>query len=527
MHQAEDTAVSVLLVMSGPNMTRRIPLEPQTKPVYVIGRGTADIVLLDPLVSGRHAEVAWSEDQWVLRDLNSAVGTFLNSKRISAPASINHNDKIRCGSTTLIYLNYPQPVLEPDAAAVLAANAAQNDADARPVHAMENNYGKIEIEAEFFGQLNSSLISAADSKDVLTRTAKVLLTRPQIDCVYVILKDAAGNLMPYIELQKTSDQQCVLYSSIIDQAFSEAKPVYVEDIARFKGLPSVVGIQSVFVLPIKGKTNTTGVMYLGSRKSSAFNEPEINMLYNVGAFAAMHIENIELSRTARQYQRLSDAGQTAANLSHTIKNIIQAIGGATEVIDFAFEKNQIARARSSWEILKKNVERIKKFSLDMLTLTRETKAIFTNCNFNKMVASAVESLKAKSAEKGVTIELETDGSIPPGQCDVDKMNDVILNLVMNAIDAVEENKGIITVTTCFDQQRKIVLLSVKDNGPGIKMEDQDKIFQPFHTTKAKTGTGLGLAIVKRVIELHNGTITLESAPGQGANFVITLPLCPA
>ena len=521
MPQNPDTSASVLLVMTGPNMTRRIPLDPNQKPVHIIGRGSADIVLLDPLISARHAELAWSEGSWVVRDLSSTVGTFVNAIRITTPQPLGHNDKIRCGSTTLVHLNYAQAA---DAPASAPALAAQDQPQSQPISAQPQPIPDTTVvESEFFEQLNSALSGAVESKDLLNRIAKVLLIRPAVDCVYVVLKDASGNLLPLIELQKTQTH-CLLYSSMIDQALADRKPLYVENIANYKSLSSVAGLQSVLIIPLQAKTQANGIIYLGSLKISAFPAREINTLYTTGSLAALHMENLELSRTARQHQRLSDAGQTAANLSHTIKNIIQAIGGATEVMDFAFEKNQIPRARSSWEILKKNVNRIKKFSLDMLALTRETKAIFTNCRFNKLVESAVESLKSSAAEKGVTIDLQMDNSIPEGQLDVDKMHDVILNLVMNAIDAVEPEKGHISVTTCCDLQNQRIMLSVKDNGPGIKPDDIEKIFQPFHTTKQKTGTGLGLAIVKRVIELHNGSIEVDPTPNSGANFIVTLPL---
>ena len=116
-----------------------------------------------------------------------------------------------------------------------------------------------------------------------------------------------------------------------------------------------------------------------------------------------------------------------------------------------------------------------------------------------------------------------DEQIPVRQMDADNMHDVVLNLVMNAIDAVEENKGLITVITSYDRIKQIISFSVKDNGPGISADEKDKIWLPFHTTKPKGGTGLGLPIVRKIIDQHDGTITLDSQPGCGAKFTVTLP----
>ncbi|MDO8302822.1 MAG: ATP-binding protein, partial [Sedimentisphaerales bacterium] len=239
------------------------------------------------------------------------------------------------------------------------------------------------------------------------------------------------------------------------------------------------------------------------------------------------LENLSLSQAAKQNQKFTAAGQSTVNLSHGIKNILQAISGAVEVIDYGFEKNQIERAKSSWQILKSNVERLKKFTLDMLAFNRDSKPVFTNGKLNRIVEAAVESLRPKATEKGVSIVLEMDEQIPARPLDADNMHDVALNLVMNAIDAVEENRGLITVATVYDGIKQIISFSVKDNGPGISADQKEKIWLPFHTTKSKGGTGLGLPIVRKIIDQHDGIITLDSQPGCGAKFTVILPGKPA
>jgi signal transduction histidine kinase len=99
--------------------------------------------------------------------------------------------------------------------------------------------------------------------------------------------------------------------------------------------------------------------------------------------------------------------------------------------------------------------------------------------------------------------------------------DVILNLVMNALEAMGENSGSVTVST-FNNDDQTITIAVKDTGPGI--ENTETIFKPFETSKARIGTGLGLPIAKKTVELHKGTITVQSKPGQGATFIITLPI---
>jgi signal transduction histidine kinase len=99
---------------------------------------------------------------------------------------------------------------------------------------------------------------------------------------------------------------------------------------------------------------------------------------------------------------------------------------------------------------------------------------------------------------------------------------VVLNLVLNALDAVEERTGEISVTTRYDVQNNSAILTVSDNGPGIA--NSEAIFKPFHTSKKKAGIGLGLPITKKIVELHSGQIIVQSEPPKGADFIVTLPI---
>jgi signal transduction histidine kinase len=251
---------------------------------------------------------------------------------------------------------------------------------------------------------------------------------------------------------------------------------------------------------------------------------EMQFLTMQGRWIGLALENLRLGAAADQNQRLADAGQTAVSLSHGIKNVIQAIGGSIEVIDYSFKTNKFERALTSWEILKRNLNRVRQFTLDMLAFSVNTKVRLTAANLNTIIENAADSLRRGGNLTGVRMDLQLDKTVPTGQMDADKMHDLVLNLIINAIDAVEENKGIIMVETQYLAAQGAVRLCVRDNGCGIKAEDKEKIWLPFHTTKIKTGTGLGLAMVKRIIEQHGGSVTVESQVGAGSEFSVLLPL---
>lgn len=223
-----------------------------------------------------------------------------------------------------------------------------------------------------------------------------------------------------------------------------------------------------------------------------------------------------------RYQRVSQAAQTALNLSHGVKNLLQAVKGGIEVVDYAFEIGDVEHAQKGWAILKRNLYRINKLVLDMLTFSKESEPEFTSCNLNSLVTSAAESLKAEADSRGVSLVVQTDDKISDMRLDADRIYDVILNLLLNAIDAISDRTGVVNVTTELDSANGLLILRVSDNGPGI--EDTEAIFQPFQSAKPRVGTGLGLPITQKIVNQHGGSIKVDSTPGQGATFTVTLPV---
>ncbi len=224
----------------------------------------------------------------------------------------------------------------------------------------------------------------------------------------------------------------------------------------------------------------------------------------------------------KRQERVSQAAQTALNLSHGVKNILQAIRGGRDVVDQSLETNDIERAKRGWEILGENLDKIEKLVLDMLQFSKDSKLNIKRSDFNAIVRSAVDPLRAGAQEDGKQITVSVDKDIKPIEIDADKMYDVILNLVLNAVYAVPEGTGVVEVAT--EVKGETVILSVSDNGPGV--EDTESIFEPFHTTKAKVGTGLGLPIARKIVNQHGGTIEVKNQPQKGVVFTVTLPAKP-
>ena len=121
------------------------------------------------------------------------------------------------------------------------------------------------------------------------------------------------------------------------------------------------------------------------------------------------------------------------------------------------------------------------------------------------------------------LEVQVDPDVPPIQIDVQAIHQALVNLVTNAIEAVEPGTGLITIRSEYLPDEDSMRVEVMDNGPGISSEDRLRIFEPFVSTKGQRGTGLGLAVTRGIIQQHGGTIELSSGTQPGATMVIILP----
>jgi signal transduction histidine kinase len=239
---------------------------------------------------------------------------------------------------------------------------------------------------------------------------------------------------------------------------------------------------------------------------------------------AVAFDNLQSKQTAQQRQRFLQAGQAALNLSHGIKNILQAVSTGKEVIDTALSRDEIDTVRKGWNILKRNIEQIQKLVLDMLKFSKDLELRLQPCQFNRLVESAVEIVRPQAQMRSVAIALQLDEQIGIVRLDPDRIYDVILNLALNAVEAVEPGKGHVTFSAEIDHERNMLVLRVSDNGPGI--DDLSSLFEPFHSTKGQMGVGLGLAIVRKVVVQHQGTVDAQSIPGEGSVFTVRLPYLP-
>jgi signal transduction histidine kinase len=289
-------------------------------------------------------------------------------------------------------------------------------------------------------------------------------------------------------------------------------------------------IASALCVPVKTNDSAFGLLYLDSRTTQAWGAMQLSVLGFVARCIALAIDNRRFRKDRQKNEPLIAAGTAMMNISHSVKNILQMVSGAAEVVDFGLKSNEMHRVRRSWEILLPNIERMKKYTLELLDYGSQKKLNLGPCDFNRTIQSVIESLKIHLKQKHARINIRVDRNIPAVQLDCDRIHQMALNIILHAIDVVDPKGGLVSVETKYHPDRQTVSLQVTDNGPTITDEIRKKIFTPFESDRRNFCTGLGMATAKRIIDSHGGTIEIESLPSRGAVFTVCLPakvLAPA
>ena len=368
----------------------------------------------------------------------------------------------------------------------------------------------------------------------LTEIINIITDDLGADHGYITLKDQAGQLVNVASAHRDSqnDTPITLSSNLVDRVIKNGTGLVVANAMQneqFPGDPSFqrFSIKTVLCVPVKTLTSTLGAVYCDSKNDCQWDNTKLEMLELLGLFIGLAVNNIQLFKKCEENKRLAASGQATLKMSHSVKNILQMVSGAAEVMDFGLRTNEIHRVKRSWDILKPNLERLRKFTMDMLDYSKERKLELGPCDFNRVIQGAIESLKSQLKQKKSKLNIRIDQQIPTVELDSERLHEMALNLILNAIDIVDESTGIVSVSTKYHTEEELIEFIVMDNGPGMTEEMKGKIFEPFESDKNKFGTGLGMPIAKQVIDQHNGRIEIETELGKGTSFRVFLPAKPA
>jgi signal transduction histidine kinase len=229
------------------------------------------------------------------------------------------------------------------------------------------------------------------------------------------------------------------------------------------------------------------------------------------------IERLHRTQMSRA-EHFATLGEVATGLAHEIRNPLAGIAGVIEII--SRDLPATSPAREVVKDVRQEIARINHIVTDLLQTARPHPPKVRKSDLNTTVEHAVMLGRQQAMAKGIEIALHKDPSLPEIEHDSDQIHQVLLNLLLNAQQAID-SKGRIEVTV--ERKGPTAVIEVADNGRGIAAENLPNIFRPFYTTKGD-GTGLGLSLARRIIEDHHGRIDVTSTVGKGTTFAVVLPV---
>jgi signal transduction histidine kinase len=226
-------------------------------------------------------------------------------------------------------------------------------------------------------------------------------------------------------------------------------------------------------------------------------------------------DNFELMKRT---ERLFALGQLSAGLAHEIRNPLASVSGATGIL----RRNPHLEPKDAecLEIISKECQRLNRLVSNFLDFARPRTPRYQRVDPAAILDSVIELAGHAIEKQSIALRRETSPQLPAVECDPELLRQVLLNLIINAIQAMPSG-GEVVISASPQPER--MLIHVKDEGCGIKPEDRDRIFDPFFTTK-ENGSGLGLSVAHQIVQQHGGVLTAAANPEKGMTFSLLLPL---
>jgi signal transduction histidine kinase len=326
--------------------------------------------------------------------------------------------------------------------------------------------------------------------------------------------------------------------AVIGQAAMKRAPDQVPDLVNVPDYPlscvQQAGFRALLAMPLLREDRLIGGLVVRRKAAGEFPAPVVDLLQTFAAQSVLAIHNARLFHEIEEKGRELEIAnkhksEFLANMSHELRTPLNAILGYTELILDNIYGDVPEKIQEVLERLEKNGRHLLGLINDVLDLSKIEAGRLTlsldEYSMGEVVQTVLTSVEALAAEKKLELKVKVPKDLMTGKGDEQRIAQVLLNLLGNAIKFTEKGEVRVEATV----SNKAFLVSVSDTGPGLSEADQKKIFEEFHqadgsSTRQKGGTGLGLSISKKIVEMHGGRIWVESALGKGSTFRFTLPV---
>jgi signal transduction histidine kinase/pSer/pThr/pTyr-binding forkhead associated (FHA) protein len=548
--------MAAFVVVSGSGVGTRYVLSESKQR---IGRDfRCEIHLDDTETSRKHAEIEFAKGEYSLTDLKSSNGTIVNGKVIQSKVLCD-GDRIQIGKFLFVFrLRESNPsstdkdyltqsiAIVPDGA--MESSQIRSRADlSDPVGETEffdpetaNPLSVNKSQWEIMYRTSLAVSRTLDINQLLEQIVDLIFQWVQCDHACVMLQDAStGALNPVYRKNRKiqSNHQITISKTILDYVLSKEEGVLTsnaKDDRRWNSSASIEasGVCEAICVPMRGRYGVVGVLYIDTIVSATkqskhselnvFNDEHLKMMVTIGHQAALAIEDTRFYQSTLQSEKLAAVGQTIANLSHHVKNILQGLRGGGYMVNEGLKSQNVDTIRSGWEICEKIHGRIESLVLDMLTMSKERKPKLQSIDLVQLIQDVLAIAKTSASDAKVELTWQPAESIENVSVDPEGIHHALLNLVLNAIDATggRPDAKVLVKATQDPTSTQIV---IEDNGIGIPKSQLTTIFSLFESTKGNRGTGLGLPVSQKIVREHGGEISVSSIVDQGTTFTINLP----
>jgi signal transduction histidine kinase len=546
-----------LFVIHGNDQGMKFDLEADR---LTLGRESSNpIQLHDREVSRVHAELRRDGDEFVVADLDSSNGTFVNGVRVHSQR-LASGDRVQLGRTMMLFTGLIEESSGRLQERVGIVEQTTTEGPSRIIRSMSQSDGsqllgpgssadapwmaRARTHLEVIYRAALAVSHTLDIDQLLQRIMQLIFESVEADHGCIMLIDAdTGELRPKVHRSRRGREEngkLNISRSILDYVVENKQGVLTSNAQeddRFNPEASILrlGIREAICAPMQGRYDVVGVIYLDTttpaqemlragKAANRFHDEHLQLLIAIAHQAALAVEDTRYYSAMVQAERLAAVGQTIATLSHHIKNILQGVRASSFLIEDGLRRHDEQMIRQGWEFVERNQKRISDLVMDMLTYSKQREPELLPADLNTVVGEVVELMQQRAADAKVSLDWQAGENVPVLTFDPEALHRAVLNVVTNAIDATEGRpEAQIKVATTYSADDSLARIIVADNGPGIAAENLEKIFTLFMSTKHNRGTGLGLPVSQKIMQEHGGRIVVESELNKGSRFILELP----
>jgi two-component system NtrC family sensor kinase len=397
----------------------------------------------------------------------------------------------------------------------------------------------IDIEAFYriFRDISTSVHSCSDVKEVLDLVVRkssevvnakgAILRILNLETSQLDLSAAYGLSEEYLSKGHISSKNRLYALYRFNKVFV-IKDVQKDPRVIYREAARREGIRMMLDLPLTIENNFIGIIRIFFAQPRDFSEEELSFLVSIAEQCALALDKARLIEKQKlqymhlslQTEKMAALGRMAAAIAHEINNPLAGV--LLFSTNLAKKVPKEGPLKEGLDIIIHETIRCKSIIQELLEFSREREPQKVLKNINDVINKALSILENEFRLHHISTEKALSDELPDTLLDVNQMEQVFVNLLLNAVEAIQE-KGVITIKSYLDASQTYEIVDIMDTGCGISPDDLNKIFEPFFSTKPK-GTGLGLAVSYGIVRNHQGEIKVSSQPGSGTRFTIEIPV---